>query len=162
MSTGPSIFIVIEDTPETSTWSDDNGLDPLSDDDYSLFVENEPLPPSHVSSSSSSSVESSEFLYGHFDGSSLFVEEAIPPSEIVIPPSPKKTRLIQCHRRAKAEIRSCLRRFTENKDIIEVTCDSDDQIRFIADLSSEECVLLNLASPVMSMMITDIADDAGE
>lgn len=155
MSRGPpALFIVIDDTPETTT--SDNGLDPMSDDDFSLFVEDESLlPPSQLSE------EESSFLYGHFDAS-LFVEEPLPIPPIVIPPSPKKTRLIKCHRTARVEIQACLREFTENGDTVEVTCDMDDQIRFIVDLSSEECVLLNLASTVTSMTVLDIANVAGE
>lgn len=148
MSRIPSLFIAIEDTPEQSV--DDSGLDPLSDEDYSLFVEDA------VSSQTS---EQSDFLYGHFD--SLFKED-VPPIQIVIPPSPKKTRLIQCRSESKSLLEACLRDFTENKDIVEVAVVGDNLIRFIADLSSEECILLNLASPVPSMRIIDMSDEAGE
>ena len=77
---------------------------------------------------------------------------------IVIPPSPKKTRLVQCHRDTKRDIQSCLREFTENKDVIEASMCNDNQIRFVADLNSEECILLSLASPVHSMTITDTGE----
>ena len=88
MSRKPALFIVLEDTPDVSPTSDaSDNMDPLSieEDGYSSL----------------SSQDQSDFLYGYFDD--MFVEH-LPFMQITIPPSPKKTRIIQCsHTDKKAD-----------------------------------------------------------
>lgn len=95
----------------------------------------------------------SEFLYGYFD-KSLFEEPVIEE-----PLRPKITRIIQSDINAKEEILACLRDFIAEDDIVQIEIINNDQIRFIVDMSSEECVLLNLASSAPSMTINDVLDD---
>lgn len=144
----PSLFIEILDTPEQS---DDfcNGIDPISDDDVSLLEE---FIGNIVMNDTNSTSSTISFLHGYIDNE-LFREPSI---LIEIQPEPKKTRLIQCCTNEKEQILSCLKEFTETNDIVQVGTQNDKYIQFIVDLSSEECILLALASPARTMTVNDI------
>ncbi len=87
---------------------------------------------------------------------SLFEEPGAISEEI----STKKTRIIQSAAKNKEEIMSCLIVYTDEKDIVEA--EVDNRVRFIVDISSEECVLLNLVCTDPTMTITDLANVSPE
>ena len=73
----------------------------------------------------------------------------------------KKTRLIQSDASAKEEVLSCLKGYVQEDDIVQVEIAGGGRIQFIVDMSSEECVLLNLAS-TEPMTITDLKGDISD
>lgn len=140
------ICVTIVDTPEELSLCVDEALYNESGNDPASAVEEE---------------EESEFLYGYFD-KSLFEEPVIVIEEEEEPPKQKTTRIIQSHINDMEEILSCLRDYVAEDDIVQVEMNDFNQIRFIVDMSSEECVLLNLASAASSMTICDVADTSHE
>lgn len=139
-----NICVVIVDSSSSSISND--GMDPRSDDDGSLYVEYRP----DDCGKTTIEEDGDEFLYGYFD-QSLFEEEAtteVPATSI------KKTRIIQSNCVEKEEILACLHEYTNADDIVQFT-QHDGQIRFIVDLSSEECLLVTLASAADYMTISD-------
>ena len=111
-----------------------------------------------------SSLSSGDIMYGYFDGANMFID-TVPIMEMASQLS-KRPRLIQCSRRDKRKVETFLLEcMSDNGDIIGIHSVCDHLVRYVANLSSEECAFLNLSSPVASMTIMDIdkkADEAGE